>query len=264
MAYKIIVIGGANADIAGVPSRNFIPRDSNIGKITVCAGGVGRNIAENLSKLGADVYLVTAVGNDIYSNVILKSCELAGINTDFVKRVDSMPSSIYLYIEDGTGDMVAAVNDMSIIDEITPEYLSSIDINAFDACVIDANLNEDTISYICENVRIPLYADPVSSEKAVRLKNKRFTAIKPNEIESRILKPYCAGRIYESHGKNGITATDGKREIQIPAKTVKVKCTTGAGDAAMAAIVIGELNGYDMKNTASFAVEYSAKVISGQ
>ena len=50
-----VVIGGVNIDIGGHSFQPLIPADSNPGKISVSLGGVGRNIAHNLSLLGTDV-----------------------------------------------------------------------------------------------------------------------------------------------------------------------------------------------------------------
>ncbi|MCA3574619.1 MAG: carbohydrate kinase, partial [Aestuariivirga sp.] len=61
---RVIVIGGANVDIKGRSSGPFVQGTSNPGEVTVSAGGVGRNIAENLSRLGVSVSLFTALGDD--------------------------------------------------------------------------------------------------------------------------------------------------------------------------------------------------------
>ena len=58
----VVVIGGANMDICGTSHDNLLLGDSNPGKVRTSAGGVGRNIAENLARLGSDTRLMTAVG----------------------------------------------------------------------------------------------------------------------------------------------------------------------------------------------------------
>lgn len=262
MAYKIIVIGGVNADIAGTPSGKFLIHDSNIGRISVSPGGVGRNIAKNLRALGAEVSFIAAIGDDLFADVIKDDCRQLGIDISMAKEVKGRSSSVYMYICDETGDMYAAVNDMTIVEEISPEYLSSFDLNAYDACVVDANLSRETIEYICSKVTIPLYADPVSCAKAGRIKGLHFSAIKPNEMESEILRPFDADRVYISMGKNGMHAVSKTEEYLVPAVPVSTTNANGAGDAAMAAIVIAELNGLGMKETAEFAVRHSSEVLS--
>ena len=67
-----VVIGGANMDICGCSHDNLRIGDSNPGKVRTSAGGVGRNIAENLARLGTDTRLLSAVGNDQYGHHLLE------------------------------------------------------------------------------------------------------------------------------------------------------------------------------------------------
>ena len=76
----IAIVGGANMDIQGFPYEKFIPRDSNPGKIKVSLGGVGRNIGENLVKLGIETRLLSVIGDDPYGYAILKEAKLIGLD----------------------------------------------------------------------------------------------------------------------------------------------------------------------------------------
>ena len=63
----VTCVGGANIDIQGFSNAAINMRDSNPGTVRLCPGGVGRNIAENLAWLGANVRMVTAVGEDPFA-----------------------------------------------------------------------------------------------------------------------------------------------------------------------------------------------------
>ena len=69
---KIIVIGGCNIDFICRATANIEPATSNAADISLQLGGVGRNIAENLTRLGAEVTLITSLGDDIYLPRLLK------------------------------------------------------------------------------------------------------------------------------------------------------------------------------------------------
>ena len=47
----VTVVGGVNMDIGGWPSEVPVDRDSNPGAVRMSLGGVGRNIAHNMSLL---------------------------------------------------------------------------------------------------------------------------------------------------------------------------------------------------------------------
>jgi len=56
MEKKIIVCGGANFDIHSRIQHEVVLKDSNIAHLFTSSGGVGRNVAETLSRLGNKVY----------------------------------------------------------------------------------------------------------------------------------------------------------------------------------------------------------------
>ena len=60
----ITIIGGINIDVEGSPFEKIKYRDSNPGIVSVAYGGVGRNIAENAARLGADVAMISVIGDD--------------------------------------------------------------------------------------------------------------------------------------------------------------------------------------------------------
>lgn len=246
MAHKITVIGGANADIAGAPSSELKLHESNIGKISISPGGVGRNIACELRDLGEEVSLITAFGDDAFGNMLKESCR--GIDISSSLTLEGRSSSTYLYVTDETGDMYTAVNDMDITDEIRPPF--AIDA---DAVVIDANIPEETIAYVC-GLGIPVYADPVSAVKAVKLIPylDRITAVKPNEYEYEVLGDACQ-KTFVSRGSRGIRIDN----ICVAPPEVFEGITNGCGDAATAAIVFADLSGMSIRETAEFAVKYA-------
>ena len=73
------VVGGVNVDIGGQSYAPLVARDSNPGRVRISLGGVGRNIAHNMSLLGVDVRLLTAFGDDLHAQRVAASCGELGI-----------------------------------------------------------------------------------------------------------------------------------------------------------------------------------------
>ena len=73
----VVGIGAANVDVHGRSKAPINLRDSNPGHMNVSAGGVTRNVCDNLSRLGAPVKLITALGDDIYAQQIRSECAAA-------------------------------------------------------------------------------------------------------------------------------------------------------------------------------------------
>ena len=214
---RVIVVGGMNLDLLGIPDVPLIARDSTPGRIAVRPGGVGRNIAHNLCLLGQEVHLITALGGDLYGDGLRESCRALGMDLSMSLFLPDRRSSSYLYVTDESGDMHVGISDMEITRCLTPEVLAPHReaINASDAVIVDANLEAETLRWIGENLNVPLYADPVSTAKAPRLKAllPRLRALKPNGLEAlaltgehdslsaiRALQEQGVGRVFLSLG----------------------------------------------------------------
>ncbi len=265
-----VVFGGINMDIWGRPEKALVPKDSNPGAVTLRPGGVGRNIAHDLRLLGLEVSLVAAIGGDVYATAISESCRALGIDLSLAPVFPQRRSSTYLYISDEKGEMQLAVSDMDICSALTAEYAASVlpKLKA-DALVLDSNIPEETIRCICENSSIPVYADPVSTAKALKLLPvlSRLYAIKPNILEAealtgesdperaaRALVEKGVERVFISLGSRGMIAADKQRLLRLPIPPTRLVNVTGAGDAATAAIVLSGIKGLSLRETAELAL----------
>lgn len=172
----VVVIGGANIDLRGRPAGEVLERHtSNPGKINAGSGGVGRNIAHNLALLNVPVTLLSAVGDDGEGIRILEETGKAGVKIEQMIISGEHPTGIYLAILDEKGEMEAAIADMQILEEITVEYLKSKAylIKESKIVVVDANIPEESIEYVvdlCNKVKVPILVEPVSVEKAKKLR----------------------------------------------------------------------------------------------
>lgn len=255
----IVVIGAANIDIGGTPYKPLIPGDSNPGVIKMSYGGVGRNIAHNLAMLGADVKLVTAAGDDVLGKEMLEKCRSVGMDTDYSVVVPGASSSVYLFINDESGEMDLALSHVDIVKCITPGYIESISdmINGAEAVIADCNLSQETLYKIIDICKVPLYVDTVSVSHADKIKGhlEGIDTLKPNLLEAEYLTDMIieneydcleaakamidqgVRRVFISLGPHGVIAADRHHAIRVDRYPAEVKCTTGAGDSAMAAII---------------------------
>ena len=280
----IAVAGGANIDIGGKSRQRLLPRDSNPGTVKLSLGGVARNIAHNLALLDVPVKLFTAIGNDLYADLIIQSCNTLGIDLH-ARRSGDASTSTYLYIADTDGDMVYAVSDMDVCAHLTPAFFKSrMDlINGASALVIDTNMPEETVLYLAKNARVPVFADPVSTAKAGRLQAAlpHLHTIKPNRAEAellcgipvntnedalraaRMLLEKGIQQVFLTLGADGVlVARNGQADAEhIPPCHMEAHSFTGAGDAFMAGLVCSYLRGYDpvkAAHTASAAAAVAA------
>lgn len=276
----VAVVGAVNVDIGGTPERTLVPGDSNPGRVTVTLGGVGRNIAENLCRMGRRVLLVTALGEDVHAAQIQQSCRELGLDLSHSLIVPNARTSTYLCLNDAEGEIVGAVSDMAIYDALTPAYLSTkLEVlNRASLVVVDANLPPESLAFLAANLTPPLFADPVSVRKAGRLHEilSRLTAMKPNrpeaslltgvEIQSNADLPRAAEaffslglkNVFISLGGEGVYYDDGHERGILPCFPSPVVNTTGCGDAFLAAVACAWQDGHTLREMALRGLAASA------
>ena len=281
----VAVVGGVNIDIGGQSFAPLVARDSNPGKAQTSLGGVGRNIAHNLSLLGVDVRFLTAFGDDGYAQRIEASCANLGIDISHARKIPGARTSTYIFLNDPDGDMALAVNDMAICEEITPRYLSHnlTILNNAQIVIIDTNIPEESIKYIAEHVTAPIFADPVSVAKADKLKPYlgKLNTLKPNRIEAehlsgveihnqedlkkaaKVLLDTGLHRVFISLGTDGVFAADHHEMLTYPCCRAEMKNATGAGDAFMAALAWAYLEGTNLIDAAAWASAAAAIAVEG-
>lgn len=265
----IVVCGGANLDIGGIPYEPLVPRDSNPGHVVVSAGGVGRNIAASIARLDVPVLMLTALGQDSAAATVRSGSP--GVDFSHALVLPDIATSTYLYLADETGDMVLALSDMEIMNALTPAYFSTkLDVmNGADAVVLDANLSEESLTYLAEHVTAPLFADPVSTAKGKKLLPlmSRLHTIKPNRLEAEFLTG-CSDpkeavqafldqglqQVFLSMGAQGVCCGDKDGVRMIPVSGVPAANTTGAGDAFTGALTVAFARGFGLEESAKFAM----------
>lgn len=272
----ISVIEGANVDLSATLNDAFIASDSNPGHVEVGYGGVARNIAHNLSLLGARTQLLTIFGGDLFGGLLHDYCKQQGIDVHLSERESSARSGMYLCIHNHGGEMIAAVADTDIIKGITPEWLEkrSGELNLSDFIVADTNISEDAIRWLMDKVTVPLFIDGVSSTKAHRVINALQKAklpylhtLKLNLKEAlavtntstyadaaQALLNLGVAHVYITLGADGVYCRNAAEEWLFPALPGEVVNTTGAGDAFLAGVVYAYAKKIDFPQTAHYGL----------
>jgi len=271
-----VVIGAVNIDVGGASEKKLIFGDSNPGRIGSSLGGVGRNIAHNMALLGLNVSLITALGADSGAQRVLESCADIGIDASASLTVSAASTSTYLFINDAGGDMALALSDMTIYNNLLPEFLETrCDIiNGAEIVLVDTNIPEASIIWLAENCTAPLFCDPVSVTKAEKLRMVlgKFHTIKPNRIEAELLSGVkirdeislktaadallSTGlkRVFISLGSDGVYAAEKSIHARLSCPPTALINATGGGDASCAALAYAYTEGMDLVDSAAFAL----------
>jgi pseudouridine kinase len=281
----VLVIGSAGLDLVGRSNAPLQLGTSNPGRMRMSRGGVARNVAENLARLGTEVMLITAVGSDRQGQRLLEETAATGVNVDHCLLVEEEPTSFYLAVLDEEGNLEVGIDDMRVIASIPPEHLRERRglFKRAAAVFIDANLPEKTLRAaisLAFRSKTPVAADPTSVQLAAGLCPylDRLWLITPNEAEAGALCPHPvphadrdsaidAARHLVAQGVGiaiitmaefGVGYATVDTSGHIPAVKTEIVDPTGAGDALTAAVIFALLNDIPLDEAVRLGVSAAA------
>jgi pseudouridine kinase len=272
VAREVLVVGGANVDVKARSAAALVRATSNPGTVVRTPGGVGRNVAENLARLGTRVELVTAVGADADGAWLLSETGAAGVGVSHAARVGPSTGG-YVAVLDADGELVAGVSDMAAVDALTPDLVPRRLVADAALVVVDGNVPVATVAHVLDaaaaaGVRVVL--DPVSVAKAARIAPlvRDVFAVTPNEDELAAL-----GSVEELHGRGvevvwvrrgpaGSLLSSPAGGVELPAPPVMPVDVTGAGDAMIAAFCHRLLGGASVEDAARYGHEAAALTVA--
>ncbi len=255
---------------------------SNPALIITKPGGVARNIAHNLARLGVNTTLLSVVGKDANAETIIKATQNAGVNISHIIKA-KIATGIYLALLDNSGELVSAASDMDCLQLLSKEQIrnkqSIVKENRF--VVADCNLALETLVEIANQAAEKLIIEPVSVAKSAKilalLQNCKIYLATPNLDQIEALtgtrQPEAAAKFLHAKGllnivihagQHGAFVSDGQNFSHIPAQAKTIVDATGAGDAATAGLVFGLAQNMPLAKAAELGQTMAAKVIASE
>lgn len=280
----VVVVGGANMDISAKADSLMTPGDSTPGTIQYAPGGVGRNIAENLARLGVGAKLVSVVGDDAFGDQILARTADAGVDISAVQKISGGRTATYLAMLQPFGEVAMAVNDMAILERLAPDTCS-LDLVPSDEgrwLLLDCNLPQATLIHLL-NLNFKVVVDGVSVAKCQRVASSldRVHVLKLNHMEAAALSGMpvdtemqcvAAAQHFLNAGVTHVVISFGAAGLawgqrgDVPvfrhSRPVSVVSSTGAGDALLSGIVASLVRGALMKDAVDYGVACAELTLS--
>jgi pseudouridine kinase len=270
----LLAIGSAALDIKARLSRAPLPTTDVPGQITLKPGGVARNIAENLARLGVPIVFAGIMGDDPQARLLIELSRAAGLSAQPFTR--SAPASDDVYrlklpavlhtatlnvILGPDGRQIAGTFSGDILDALQPSDLDQLQelIHSAPAIVCDGGLPADVLLRLRELLPEDafFYSNPSSVALAPRLVPllDRLDLITCNHLEAQaltqtkvdspaklissalILVKQGVRRAVVTFGSRGLAYADEERSLYHPARHARLVDATGAGDALAAAMI---------------------------
>ena len=283
----ILVLGASIVDIFGFCGRSYAQRDSIPGHIKISFGGVCRNIAENLARVGVNTQFISTLGDDENGKSILEHSRKLGYNMENSLFLEGESTPTYLAILNHQGEMESAVVDMESLNKMDEAFVDGkheVFENA-EYTIVDSD-NPILLEYILKKYqgKSKFILDPVSAKKAKKIRHlvKYFHTIKPNRFETEALCGFKietnddlrkAGRFFIEQGVKNVfisldadgiyyITSEGEEGTLACCEPIDVKNVTGAGDSFVAGIGYGYMNNLNIKDTLKYSVAMSIITIT--
>ena len=286
----IAVVGNVFVDIKGFPDDNYIPGGRNAGKVEIVHGGVGRNVAEDIANIELRPRFVSMVDDTPEGEEVLRKLKNHKVNTDYVPAVQN-GMGMWLAVFDETGDIVGSISkrpDMSALETLINEKGDEIFADC-DSIVVEIDLDKEIIKSVfkyAEKYKKRVYAvvanmsiasqrrDFLQSidcfvcnvEEAGILFVSDFEGMSPEELCDELSRKVVSARIPSmvvTLGSRGAVYADMNGDKGVyPARRVKVRDTTGAGDAFCAGVAIGLTYGKTMREAVEIGTQLASSVIT--
>jgi pseudouridine kinase len=261
---RIAVAGSAILDVVARPTSRVERATSNEGDVTIGAGGTGRNVAENLARLGGRVTLVTDLADDFAGRFLLENIRGLGIEARLSARGRT---GVYLALLTPHGDLDRSFCGTGTECVAADEVLAALpDLAEFNGVVIDANLAEPAVAALaerCRRLEVPFAVETVARGRARRALPaiSGCALVKPDRAEAttltglpcgtraeaaacaRRLRAMGAGSVIVSLDADGCHVEHPAFSGHIDAVPAEVADVTGAGDAMLAAAFAALLKG---------------------
>lgn len=248
------------------------------GTIEEVVGGGAFNVAANLSRLGFGVTFISPRTNDTNSIKVANAIKPLSISDNPVICGGSTPS--YTALIDRHGELVAALADMKLYDNLSSEtFLTDdviIELKNCQILITDANLPEDVLAQISQTIsddchwyaiavspakvkrylpvieRIDCLAMNMNEAKAI---TDRSIASDFSELRKSLEQLGLRGAIITNGADKIIAYLNGSEHITLKPKAVEdVADVTGAGDATLSGFVSVIETGGGIKQALEFGI----------
>ena len=272
MKPKVCVVGSANID-----QVSYVKRTPNDGETVfgdsyqMGFGGKGANQAVMAGILGAEVYVITCLGSDVYRDMTIENFKNNDVITDYIQTVDGSSGVAPIWVDE-TGQnriiVIPGAND-SIDGSLAIEALEKIGkpdvlVGQFE---IPMNVNEQVFSYAYKNgVKTVLNPAPANKPSDILLQNTSWFI--PNEIEFEeiygdifnennllLFAKNVDTNVVVTLGEKGCAYIENNSVKIIKADSVKAIDTTGAGDAFVGAFSFALASKLDIEECLKLALK---------
>jgi ribokinase len=275
---SVIVVGSINVDLVVAVERLPAPGETvSGGTFARHGGGKGANQAVAAARVGAQVKIVGAVGDDELGEQALAELAAEGVDVDAVARLEGVATGVAAIVVDAAGENQIAVASGANA-EVDPEHVTAALherlAGAPGAVLLTHELPDAALAAGAEAAAAAgwtVVLNPAPAREIAAAVLAAGPLLTPNASEAESLTgerdPAAAARalyartgaaVLVTLGAQGALLFDGGEPERLPAQAVKAVDTTGAGDTVNGALAAELAAGRELAAAARFALAAAA------
>ena len=285
----IVVVGAVFVDVKGFPTGLYLPTGRNAGEVEIVHGGVGRNVAEDITNVELRPVFVSVVDESAQGEEVLRRLRKHKVNTDYIRTVpDGM--GMWLAVFNNTGDLAGSISKRPNLEPIISIFEENGDeiIRDADSIVIEVDIGKEIIKSVldlAEKYHKPVFGVVanmlIASERRDLLQRMDcfvcnleeagilfvtdYSGTEPEQLSEdlacRLEHANIPSIVVTMGGKGAVYANRSGERGYYPAENVKVRDTTGAGDAFCAGVAIGLTYRKSLRESVEIGTRLAASVI---
>ncbi|PYI50805.1 carbohydrate kinase family protein [Paenibacillus flagellatus] len=278
MSLKATVIGTVFIDCKGFARDIYIPTGRNLGSIRFVHGGVGRNVAENLARMGVPTRFVSSVDATGLGQEVIERLRRTNADTQYVGAAEREGMGMWLAVLDHAGDLAGSISqmpDLGTMERIVAEHGDTI-VRESSHLLLELDLNA-TISKrvleLAEKHGKPVYGIPGNLEVVLghpelmrslscficnHVEAERLLGVPVHELDEAAQKEAMLAYLQRSGLRSLVVTLGADGSVYASADTgefgrqtvfpVNVQDTSGAGDAFFSGAAMGLMRGLPLRD----------------
>ncbi|MCR8635993.1 PfkB family carbohydrate kinase [Paenibacillus radicis (ex Xue et al. 2023)] len=293
MSSFVSVIGTVFVDCKGFSKNEYIPTGRNLGSIQFVHGGVGRNVAENLTNLDLATSFVSTVDSTGLGDEIIQRLKKSNAHTEYLGKINQ-GMGMWLAVLDENGNLAGSISQMPQLDELeriidnsgkkivqqSTHIVLELDLNEqISKRVVELSLQENkpvfgipgNLDVILSNMSLlnQLECFICNDIEAGRLLGKNIDNLNQNELIQELISFVDSSGLRSmviTLGENGSIYYDSrsKESGYQPVFPVKLVDSSGAGDAFFSGTVMGLVRGLTLKEAVVCGTKVAGWTIESQ
>jgi pseudouridine kinase len=240
--HRIVCIGQACIDRTYRADDAVRPATSNPARARHGYGGVARNVAESLARLGCAATLLTAVGDDADGGALATHTASAGVDVRGWRYSSARPTGEYVAILEPDGELVVGACDAGPVEEIDAAAIGAWESILAGASWVfaDCNLRAEALAALIAlraRSSFRLAIDAVSAAKVLRLpddlRDVDALFLNVHQVARLAAQPNARAQIL-TDGASGVDVTVDGATVHLDPVAAAPVDVTGAGDALIA------------------------------